>query len=111
MEEEIARQPYCELYKGEFTNQIYGIICLPGENSINLIYTHLGGDYIAAALSLAEIIRDANPINVLILKTTQTKGLTARLSDEELAAISAIIRGVKPCISLILKPNIGSMEN
>ena len=110
MEEEIARQPYCELYKGEFTNQIYGIICLPGENSINLIYTHLGGNYIAAALSLADIIKDASP-KILILKTTQTKGLTARLSDEELAAISTIIRGVKPCISLILKPNIGSMEN
>ena len=75
-----------------------------------MIYTHLGGNYIAAALSLADIIKDASP-KILILKTTQTKGLTARLSDEELAAISAIIRGVKPCISLILKPNIGSMEN
>ena len=110
MEEEIARQPYCELYKGEFTNQIYGIICLQRKKCPDLIYTHLGGDYIAAALSLADIIKDASP-KILILKTTQTKGLTARLSDEELAAISAIIRGVKPCISLILKPNIGSMEN
>ena len=111
MEEEPKNLPYCELYKGELTHQIYGIICLQRKKCPDLIYTHLGGDYIAAALSLAEIIRDANPINVLILKTTQTKGLTARLSDEELTTISAIIRGAKPGISLILKPNIGSMEN